>query len=409
MALFAYRGRTQRGELVTGELEAETTDAVATQLFNTGVTPIDIVARPAPAPGMNVDVGKLLIGTPKPTLDDLTFFARQMHSLTKSGVPLIRGLRALAETTRNPTLKEVIVDVTSSLESGRDLAGSLARHPEVFDPLFVNLVRVGEDSGTLEESFSRLGQYMQREKDTRQRIKSAIRYPIFVVVAISLAIAVVTIWVIPTFAQVFAKANLALPLPTRIILGFSDFMVAWWPAVLGTVVGAIFAFNRWIATEAGRYQWDRRKLGLPVIGKILFMATMARFARTLAITFRSGVPIVQAMSLVARGVANEFLAERVQGMRMGVERGESLTRTATATGLFPPLVVQMLQVGEETGRLDHMLDECADYFDAEVDYDIKNLSASIEPILTIAVGVMVLILALGVFLPMWDLTQLARR
>lgn len=408
MALFAYKGRTGRGELVRGELEAETSDAVANQLFNTGITPIDIIAQAPKRQGMAVDVSQLF-GTPKPTLDDLIFFTRQMYSLTKSGVPLLRGLKALGETTRNQRLRGVIADVSNSLESGRDLASSLGRHPEVFDALFINLVRVGENSGNLEEAFQRLSDYQQREKDTRQRIAQAVRYPSFVVLAIMAAIAIITIWVIPAFASAFNKTGLELPLATRIILAVSGFMVAYWPLLLGGLVAAWFAFQQWVKTETGRYTWDRRKLKLPVIGAIFYMATMARFARTFAITYRSGVPIVQAMALVGRSVGNEYLGGKITDMRQGVERGESLTRTGQAAGLFPPLVIQMLSVGEETGRIDAMLEEVADYFDAEVDFQIKNLATAIEPILTIFMGVMVLILALGVFLPMWEITQLATR
>lgn len=404
MAQFQYRGRTGRGELVTGELEAETADAVAVQLFNMGVTPIDIV--PAPEKTSALDELKRRMGGGKPTLDDLILFSRQMYALTKSGVPLIRGLTALAESTRNVVLRETIHDVVTTLESGRDLASSLARHPQVFSPLYVNIVRVGENAGNLEEAFLRLYDYLQLEKDTRNRIKQAFRYPTFVIVAISVAIAIVTVFVIPKFKTLFDRFDTELPLATRIILGVSDFAVAYWPVILLALIGAVVAFRLYVHTEDGRYRWDRYKLHMPIIGDIILRSTLARYARAFSMTIRSGVPLIQALTLVARAVDNEFLGDRILAMRNGVERGESLYRTSRAAGLFTPLVLQMVAIGEETGRLDDMLDEVGDFYEREVDYDIKTITARIEPILITALAVLVLILALGVFLPIWDLYKI---
>lgn len=401
MAEFEYKGRTARGDLVTGRIESDSAEAVANQLFNTGITPIDITERAAG--GEAGGLWQRLQETRRPSLDDLILFSRQMYTLTKSGVPLIRGLNSLAESTRNPALRGTLRDVVEALQGGRELAAALARHPQVFSPLYLNIIRVGESAGRLEEGFLRLYEYLQREKEIRNRIRQALRYPTIVVSFIAVAIAIVTLYVIPAFKGIFDRFGQELPLPTRIILAVSDFMVEWWWLILGGLVAALIAFFAWIRTEEGRYRWDKFKIHMPIVGGIVLRASLARYARAFTMTIRSGVPLTQALTLIARGVNNEYLGERIAGMRTGVERGESLYRTTVAAGLFTPLVAQMIAVGEETGKLDDMLEEVADFYEREVDYDLRTLSERIEPIMIIIIAVMVLILALGVFLPMWDL------
>ncbi len=400
MPNFRYKGRTGRGQAVTGEIEAETSDAVAAQLMNTGITPVEIDAVAERELDQRRAAG---IFRPRTSLDDLILFSRQMYALTKSGVPLARGLRGLAESTRNERLREAVGEIVEDLESGRDLAGSMSRHPEIFGPMYVNIVRVGENSGTLEESFKRLATYLQRDRDTRQRVKSALFYPTIVVIAIFIAIAILTVWVIPAFSGMFARFDAELPWATRVIIATSDFAREHWLWIFGLIVAAIIGFRWWSKSPSGRPTWDRWKMNLPVVGSIVRRATLARFARGFATSFRAGVPLTRALALVSRSLDNAYLAERIDGMRDGVERGESLHRSAAATGIFTPLVLQMIQVGEETGSVDDMLDEVADFYEQEVAYELENLSAAIQPILIIAVGIMVLILALGIFLPLWSL------
>lgn len=403
MPVYQYKGRTGRGESVRGTLEADDPDAVASQLFNTGITPIDI--EPAPERSEGARFGRLF--RPRPKADDLILFTRQMYSLTKAGVPLIRGLRGLIESTRNEILAETLEDVVDALESGRDLSGAMARHADIFGPLYINIVRVGENSGNLEESFYRLSHYLQLDRDTRRRVKSALMYPSMVITAIVIAIGIVTVWVIPAFARMFDSFDAELPLATRGILAVSNFAQQWWYVILIGIILGIFWFRWWSQTETGSRHWDRWKLRIPAVGSIVLRATLARFARTFAISFKAGVPLVQALTLVSRAIDNAWLGDRVAGMRNGVERGESLHRTARAAGIFTPLVLQMIQVGEETGSVDEMLEEAADFYEREVEYDIQNLSAIIEPILIVFVGFLVLLLALGIFLPMWDLATVA--
>ncbi len=403
MPLFAYKGRNASGNLIQGEMDAGTSDLVASQLFNTGITPIDIIQKKQVS-GSDISIANY-INNKRPSLEDLILFSRQMYTLMKSGVPMIKSITGLIQSSRNFKIIQALREILDNLESGRDLSSSLARHPAIFSPLYISMVRVGEETGRLEESFFRISEYLNREKETRERIKAALRYPIFVIVAIAIAIAIINIFVIPAFAGLFEKASAELPWQTRLLMATSDFFVEWWPTLLVGIIGAIVASKLYIQTENGHFQWDRYKLKIPIVGDIIYRATLSRFARSFSMGLKSGVPLIQAMTVVSRSVDNEYVSDKILGMRNGIERGESLTRTATQTKMFTPLVLQMLSVGEETGQVDDMMEEVAEYYDREVDYDIKNLSASIEPVLIVAIGIMVLILALGVFLPMWDLAK----
>jgi MSHA biogenesis protein MshG len=324
-------------------------------------------------------------------------------------VPIIRGLVGLADTTRNQVLKNTIEKMRQELEAGRDLSSSMNQHQKIFTPLMISMIRVGESTGQLDEAFLQLSLYLERDRDTRNQIKAALRYPSFVLVAISIAIVIVNIFVIPAFAGVFAGMKMELPWQTQALIGTSDFFVAYWKYMLGVLVALIFWLRYYIKTEEGRYRWDKLKLRIPLVGSIILRATLSRFARTFAMTARSGVPLIQALSVVARAVDNNYVADKVLSIRTGIERGDSLTRTAVATNMFTPLVIQMLSVGEETGAVDDMLDEVATFYEREVDYDVKNISSAIEPILIVSIGVLVLILALGIFLPMWEMTSMASR
>lgn len=406
MPLFSYKGRNAQGALVNGQIDAGTIDAVASQLFNTGITPIDIKERSKPS-SANISFSDYL-NRKAPNLDDLILFSRQMFTLIKAGVPMIKSIKGLVQSSRNLKLIEALKDMMDNLESGRDLSNSLARHPSIFSPLYISMVKVGEETGRLEESFFRISEYLGREKETRERIKAALRYPTFVIVAIAIAVAIINIWVIPAFADLFAKAEVELPWQTKLLMATSDFFVQWWPVLLVSIIGSLIAAKVYVQTESGRYQWDMYKLKIPIAGNIIFRATIARFARSFSMGLKSGVPLIQSMVVVSRSVGNEYISEKILDMRSGIERGESLTRTAGLTKMFTPLVIQMLAVGEETGKVDDMMEEVAEYYDREVDYDIKNLSASIEPILIVAIGIMVLILALGVFLPMWDMAKVVK-
>jgi len=402
MPAFAYRGRDARGGLVVGRLEGADTGAVADQLLAIGVTPVEI-SPAAESAAIAAPEWWRRLSAPAISDVDVMLFSRQMHALLKAGVPIMRALGGLQQSSLNRSLAEVIADLRTSLDAGRELSAAMRSHPRVFSPFYLSVIRIGETTGGLDEAFLRMFEYMEFDKDIRDRIKAAVRYPMIVLIVLAVAVAVVNFAVIPAFARLFESQKVPLPMLTQVLIGTSNFFVAYWPFMLVALAAAIAGARVYLATEQGRYWWDRVKLRLPLAGSIIRRATLARFARGMSLAVRAGIPIVQSMSVVAEVVANSYMALRIRHMRDGVERGESVLRTATASAIFTPVVLEMISVGEETGELDSLMDEVADMYEREVDYDIKNLAANIEPILTIALGVMVLILALGVFLPIWGM------
>lgn len=408
MPAFQYRGRNQRGEAVKGTLDGASADAVAAQLFNSGVIPVDISLARA-GDDVLAALPSLRIGGDKVHSVDVMLFSRQMHTLLKAGVPILQALRGLRESSQNPAMSTVITRIAESLDSGLDFTTALKRHPKVFSSLYVSLVQVGEVTGSLAEVFLQLAEYLERERDTADRVKAATRYPIFVVVAMFIGIMVVNLFVVPAFAKIYSNFKTELPWATKALIASSNFTLNYWYIIFGAIALAFVGLRVYVNTPPGRYRWHRLKLKVPVIGPLMFKTTLARFARSLAVMIRSGVPIVQGMSVVSRAVDNEFIGERILQIRDGVERGESIARTAAATGMFPPLVIQMIAVGEETGALDALMFNVAEYYERETDYAIKNLATAIQPILLVFLGALVLVLALGVFLPMWDMVQFARK
>jgi MSHA biogenesis protein MshG len=429
MPVFQYKARNGAGALISGAVDAESLDAAAGELLEQGMTPIDIKAgrggrgriatpqesarpRPAPrrrpgAPQQESAMQTLNSALMRKKIDitELIIFARQMQSLTKAGLPLDRALTGLMASMKNPRFKELMTDVLAGLESGQSLSTALGHHPKVFSPLFLSLVDVGENTGRLDLAFEQIGRYLELEKSTRKQVKSATRYPMFVVITIAVALAIITYFVIPAFSETFARLGAELPLETRILIGISDFVVQWWQFLLGGTVAAIVGFKTWVRSRRGQLIWDHQKLKLPLAGPVFERIALARFSRTFSMIMKSGVPIVHGMGVVAGAVGNKYIAGRILRMRDGISRGESLYNTAITANMFSPLVLQMIAVGEESGTIDQLLEEVADFYDAEVEYDLKRLGEVIEPILIMFIAGMVLVLALGVFLPIWDLSS----
>lgn len=406
MPTFEYQGRDQRGQAHSGQVEALSAEVVATQLQGRGIMPVRIT-RMQSSGGTGVSLQSLR-RPPRLKTEDLIMFSRQMYTITKAGIPLMRGLQGLKASMAQPLLREVVEVMIGDLETGMNLSAAMRRHPQVFNNLYVSLVRVGEESGQLEACFEQLSDYLERDLDTAQRIKAALRYPSFVLIALSVGVTIVNVFVIPAFANMFKQFNAELPLMTRIIITMSDFFVAYWAYLLVVGVGLWVAFKRYVATPEGAYHWSRISVRLPLVGSIIYRSLIGRYARSFALMLRSGVPLNQALQLSAMAINNPYLAEKIQAIRQGVERGESLLRTHSQSGMFTPLVLQMIGVGEESGQVDTLLQEAAEFYEREVDYDLKSLSAKIEPIMIVAMAGFVLVLALGIFLPMWEMYNIQK-
>ncbi len=404
MPVFRYKARGDHGDAIEGTIDAGSTDAAAARLMDSGMTPVDIRLYVEKS---NLQSSFNELFKKKVEANDLIQFSRQMHSMLRAGVPIFRAISALETTTANLTLQQTLQRVGDSLESGRALSESLGQHPDIFSMFYISMVRVGEASGHLEAIFQQLAFYLDREKQTRKKIKSALRYPMFVLTAIAVAIGIISLFVIPAFADMFESFGAELPLPTLILMGISDFMVANWPLLLIGIVVLLVGLRTYINTEDGRYRWDRFKLNIPLTGPVVYKALLARFSHLFAMSLQSSVPLITALTVVARALNNSYLESRILGMRNGIEQGKALSMVAASSGIFDPLVMQMLAVGEESGTITELLEEIAGYYDREVEFATERLSASIEPILTIIIGGLVLVMAMGVFLPMWDLASAA--
>jgi len=402
MANFSYKGRDGSGGLVQGAMQGTSQDMVAGELMKQGITPTSITATAESA-----DVLAALKQHPwfraKVTLDDLVIFCRQMHALTRAGIPIMNAIRGLADSAKNERLREVLLDVGRRLEAGTNLATAMSAHPDIFNKLFISMILVGENTGALESSFKQLASNIEFERDTRKRVSQATRYPTMVIVAMTIGLLIVNFFVIPAFAGVFAKFGAELPVPTKILIATSSFLLNYGYAVAIVLAAAIVAFLRWKQTARGEYQWDRLKLKVPLTGPLFELVALSRFSRNFAMMLAAGLPVTTALSLVSEAINNRYLGKAIADMRTGIERGDTLLRTARASEMFSPLVMQMIAVGEETGAVDSLLNDVADFYDEEVEYSLKRLAESIEPILLVFMGVMVLVLALGVFLPMWNL------
>lgn len=407
MPTYQYEARDNAGKMVKGKMESRSQTAVATDLFKKGLTPISVYQVNTRASLKGLMAFEITPKRVKP--DDMIMFCRQMYSLTKAGVPILNSLTRLAETNRSSILKQSLLAVTEKIAAGQSLTSAMSKYPKVFSNVFTSLIEAGEQSGQLETAFEQLAAYFELEQRTKKQIKSATRYPMIVIVTIILAMMIINFFVIPAFAKMFASFNAELPAVTRGLLGMSNFLLSNWPYLLVLVIILVAAWVAYLKTEKGRLRWDYIKLKMPIIGSIVHRVIMARFARVFTMILRSGVPLVHGIGLVSNTIGNAYVAKQMGLIQSGVEKGESLSKTAQESGLFTPISLQMLAVGEEAGAVDEMLLEVADYYEREVDYDLSRLSELIEPIMLIIVGVMVLILALGVFLPMWNMASFAMK
>jgi type II secretory pathway component PulF len=389
MPLYQYRARDKDGALRTGTMDATRKEGVADQLSGMGYIPVMIEEQGQAVP-LGLDLGAVF---GKITPQDLIIFSRQLATLMSAGIPFVQGLVTLERQSENPRLKAAISQIRRDIEGGSSFSDALARQPKIFSKLYVSLIRAGETAGILDEILNRLALLAEHEAETRARVKAAVRYPLIVVIAISAAFAFLVTFVIPKFAAIFDRFKTELPLPTRILIDINYLVQHYWS----------------LGTPGGRWQWDRMKLRLPVFGLLFQKVALSRFARIFSAMQKSGISMMLTLEIAGETIGNVVIARSVESMSDSLRDGKGLTAPMEASGLFPPMVIQMMSVGEETGQLDTMLNKVSDYYDMDVEYTLRNLAALIEPILLLFVGVMVLFLALGIFLPMWNMMSLFQK
>jgi type II secretory pathway component PulF len=340
--------------------------------------------------------------------EELLFFTRQLATIIRAGIPITSGLSILAEQAKNPNLGKAIQDVLNRVKEGDPLSGALARHPELFQPIYVYMVQAGEASGKLEEVLNQITSFLEYEIETKKRIKSATRYPKMVFGALIGAFLFAVYFILPKFMGMFLSFKSALPLPTRIMISLHYFFSSYWYLIFGTLAAAIVAFQWHVRTEKGRYQWDLIKIQIPIMGPVFLKIAMSRFTRMFVTLNRSGLPMLETLEISASTVGNVYLADIILGIQQSVKDGGTLSEKMKDKSIFPPLVYQMFAVGESSGTLDDILEKVSEFYDKEVDASIKNLASLIEPIMIVFMGAMMLFLALAIFMPMWDMARMTR-
>ena len=404
MPNYRYKGRDKFSKPVSGIMAAEDENAVAIKLSQLGFTPISITETEESGHG-----DKILGAAIRVKFSDLNMFTRQLATLQKAGLPILLSLSALRQQTENKILKEIITQINRDIESGNSLSGALEKYPRIFNALYINMVASGEASGKLDEVLERLATLSEHDEGIRLRIKSATRYPIIVVVAMAVAFMVLTTLVVPRYAKIYAQFTTALPLPTQILIGINYAITKFWWLLI--IIGGIiyFLFKRYINTKAGRFAWDGFKLRVPIFGQLILKLSISRFTRITGTLMRSGIPVLKILDISSGSTGNEVISKAIINIKNNVAEGKGMSEPMKISGLFPPIVTQMVAVGEDTGKLDELLIHVSNYYDEQVDYTVNNLTSLIEPILIFVLGLGVLFMALGIFLPMWNLMSIFKK
>jgi MSHA biogenesis protein MshG len=403
MPLFQYKAVTSTGQIVSSSLDAQSEAAATKELYQKGYRPISLKSAGGTAKtGETSSAGGSQLFAKKVKPDEIVMFTRQLVTLLRAGVPMLTALEALrdqASKVFGVTINRIYVDVMS----GKSFSQSLDQHPKVFSKLYVNSVKAGEMSGSLDTVLERMGQLIKHDAETKKKVKSAMQYPTFVMCAMVLAFVVIMVKVVPNFANLFAGLGMALPLPTQILMGISKFMQKNILYLAGFGVVGGLGFRTYISKPKGRFWWDGLKMKIPLIGNLVIKSSMARFTRMFETLNRSGLPILQTLTTVSGAVGNVVIEKQIQHVALGVEKGEGISGSMKKSTLFPPMVNRMIAIGEQSGSLDNMLENISNHYDLEVEYAIKGLTSMIEPILTVVMGGAVVVMALGIFLPMWNM------
>lgn len=408
MNAYAYRARDRAGKAARGVLEAEGPAEAASLLDRMGLYPVSIEPQ-APGRGEGFSFSRLNNRFSRVPAEDFILYNRQMATLISAGLPFLRSLGTIRDQTKSPRLKGILESVYAEIESGSSFSAALARHPETFSDLYVSMIRAGEEGGLLEKVLERLAALAEQESVQRARISAALRYPLFVTVALAVAFFVLMKLVIPKFVQLYANFKGELPLPTRMMLFANAAFQQYW--IPGTILlgAAILAARYLLRTPAGRQSWDSWKIRLPIFGPLFLKSSLSRFSSVFSALLRSGVPLLKTLEIAAATVGNVRIRDVVLGIRESVQEGQSIAGPMRQQGVFTPMVVQMVAIGEETGKLDEMLDKVSDYYESEVEFAIRNLTTAIEPLLIVVIGGAVLFLALAIFMPWWNVVSFIGR
>ena len=403
MPTFGYKALNESGNKVTGEVEAATVEEATSILVARGLIPEKIGDRTAGMKsGMAFFSGRVKVA-------DLILFTKQFRSMLSAGVAILRLLQVLETQTQSRVLKDTIGKIIVDIRGGATLSEALQKFPRIFSPLYCAMIRAGELSGNLPSVLDRLIYIIEHETKVKNDIKSALRYPLVVVIALSIAFIVLLTFVIPVFANMFKKTGLELPLPTQIAIMLYNFLSNYWYVVLGVLVVIVFALAAYFRTAQGKFVRDSFLLRLPVLGPLFQKAALSRFASIFAILQTSGVPVLQSISILSETIGNEAIARAFEHLRERIEEGAGISAPLKTSRYFTPMVVDMIAIGEESGNLDEMLREITKHYDDEVEYAVKGLSDAIGPVLIVGLAAVVGFFALAIFMPMWDLTKMVRR
>ncbi|HWR67778.1 MAG TPA: type II secretion system F family protein [Desulfomonilia bacterium] len=395
MAVFVWEGRLANGTMKKGELEAADKAAAGMILKRQRIVPTKLKAK-------SQDIALFAKGI---KTKELVIFTRQFSTMINAGLPLVQCLDILSSQQPNPTFKKVLAQIKQDVEGGSTFADALGKHPKVFDNLYVNLVAAGEIGGVLDTVLNRLAVYMEKNESLKNKIKSAMTYPIIVLSVAFGVVAILMIFVIPTFSDMFKQFGSALPGPTQIVVNLSNFFRDFWWGIFGFIVASIIAFKYIRTQQKGRYYTDKLFLRLPVFGPLLRKVAVAKFTRTLGTMISSGVPIMDGLDITSKTAGNMIVEEAIRAVRTSISEGKSMSEPLEQTGIFPGMVVQMIAVGEATGAMDQMLGKIADFYDEEVDTAVEALTSALEPILMVFLGGVIGFVVVAMYLPIFQMAQ----
>ncbi len=399
---FAYKVRDREGRVLEGSLEGDSQDLVATKLRQMGYVPIAVDRSDTSALKKEIK----LPGSGRVKLKDIAVFSRQFATMINSGLSMLRALYILAEQTENQKLAEIVNEVRADVEKGASLSQALGRHPKAFNRLYVAMVRAGETGGVLDSVLIQLATIIEKQVELKHKIKSAMTYPVAVFGLVLLIVTAMLIFIVPMFEDLYADLGGTLPLPTRMLLAVSGVLSSYAPLVFLAQVGMAFGFKKWIASDAGRAKWDVIKLRIPLFGKLVHKTALSRFSHTLAVLLRSGVPILESLEITAETVGNTVVSDAVRDTQSAVKRGESMAKPLASHPVFPPMVTQMLAVGEESGAVDEMLDKVGDFYDQEIEATVNSLTSLLEPVLLVLMGGTVGGMLVALYMPMFNIINL---